>query len=174
LKYVLPKIGRAKDINSALQPNQELEEGKDPGQPVYGYFINDRKYLVGDTLKFSFSLAHENELFDVKKDEIKAKTPSVYVYNEQLFEHCGSSLDPDDPASGCTTNCDCSCIAKSSDNRGVTDKCFNPNAPLCYVSDKCPGAVLVGDNYEKSCIAAGDTVAIGCQGYQSTVNRRRL
>ena len=74
-------------------------------------------------------------------------------------------MDIDDPANDqCNSNyaCDCSCIQAHGSTFG-TDMCINSQAPFCYVHPSCPDSTRVGDNWQKSCANAGDTVALGCE-----------
>jgi len=49
LKHVLPKAGRAQPVQSVMDPSKPHIISD-----YQSYFFMDRKYLVGDTFRFSF------------------------------------------------------------------------------------------------------------------------
>jgi len=58
LKYVLPNVGQSRDIFSAYNENF-----KDKKSEFSGFFLNERKYFVGDFVRFKFKFSKANPAF---------------------------------------------------------------------------------------------------------------
>ena len=62
LQFVIPKIGNNKDISTVLNLNTNKKSD------FKGHFMNQRKYFIGDFIRFKFKKAQTNPLFDVFKN----------------------------------------------------------------------------------------------------------
>ena len=58
LKYVLPNIGEPREIESAYNDNFKEIRSK-----FSGFFLNERKYFVGDFVRFKFKFSKANASF---------------------------------------------------------------------------------------------------------------
>jgi hypothetical protein len=64
LKNCLPKLGELHSVSAAI--NENLPNVK---SEYTGYFIDDRKYLVGDLMRFKFQFAQKNPLMNKLQKE---------------------------------------------------------------------------------------------------------
>lgn len=65
LKEIVPSFGKVENITTSMDPNFP-----DKKSTYAGYFIQDRKYLVGDCLHFSFRRFQKNRVFKHVQDKI--------------------------------------------------------------------------------------------------------
>lgn len=80
LRYVLPNIGEASNITSAYDDNnQDVSE-------FSGFFLNERKYFVGDFVRFKFRFSKENEVFDTIQKRLVKKYQNRMCKNENEEE----------------------------------------------------------------------------------------
>ena len=68
LTYVLPNIGFPREIDSAYNDNFKEKKSK-----FSGFFLNERKYFVGDFVRFKFKFATANKAFVTLQEKLVEK-----------------------------------------------------------------------------------------------------
>ena len=97
LRDVLPYIGQVQTVETQMEFNQPNQTSK-----YSGYFIDDRKYLVGDQFRFRFKLAQKNKIWEKVTEQLLKEDESLYrdPINGNIFQNKSKTLNLTDKSIG--------------------------------------------------------------------------